>query len=77
MSDTTGHVKKQLKELVQNKYGQCDERLMESGVLDSLKAVELAIEVGTLFDIDTNELKLKDMATLTSLARAIVSRQQR
>ncbi len=71
MSAEIGSIKDQLKELVQSKYGRCDEMLMDSGILDSLKAVELAIEVGTLFGADTNEIKLKDMATLTTLSEAI------
>ena len=75
MSTDPGSIKDQLKELVQSKYGRCDEMLMESGILDSLKAVELAIEVGILFGADTNEIKLKDMATLTSLSEAIYKAQ--
>lgn len=75
MNPAAANIRQQLSDLVHDKYGQCDELLMESGVLDSLKAVELAIEVGTIFDIETKQLKLNDMATLTSLTQAILSIQ--
>ena len=76
MSDSTEAIKAQLKELIQSKYGKCDELLMQSGIIDSLKAVELAVEVGAVFNIDINGLRLNDMATITSLANAISNCQQ-
>lgn len=65
-------VQTRLAELIQRRFGRCDEELVRNGVLDSLRCIQLALELESEFGVSMDELHSHDMATLTCLARRLV-----
>lgn len=66
-------VRNQILAVVREKYGRAEEELMASGIIDSLRAVELAMALEEEFDLPADSFTLRDMMTVTSLSERILA----
>jgi acyl carrier protein len=73
MSEDEGPVRARIEKLVRSRFGRVEEDLVRSGILDSLRTIELALALEVEFGIGLMQLTLKDIATLTTLTRRIVA----
>ena len=60
-------------ELVRARYGRVDERLIASGILDSLGAVDFAVRLEREFSLQSGAFFLEHLSTVDALVRRIVS----
>lgn len=72
MDDAKTKVRDRIREIVTAKYGRVEERLLASGLLDSLSAVELALELEKEFDLEADSFGLSDMVSITALSERIL-----
>ncbi len=68
-------VASRLRQLIKAKYGRAEEELITSGLIDSLRAVELALALEKEFGLSADSFALKDMMTITSLSQRILGAQ--
>jgi acyl carrier protein len=73
MDDAKTKVSDRIREIVAARYGRVEERLLASGLLDSLSAVELALELEKEFDLEADSFALSDMASITALSERILA----
>ncbi|HWM86246.1 MAG TPA: hypothetical protein VNO33_10425 [Kofleriaceae bacterium] len=59
-------------EMIRRRFGRCEEELVRAGILDSLRSIELALELESEFGVSMDELHSHDMATLSCLCRRLV-----
>jgi acyl carrier protein len=71
----TADIAARLRQLIKAKYGRVEEELMASGLIDSLRAVELALILAKEFNLEADSFALRDMKTITSLSQRIFSAQ--
>jgi acyl carrier protein len=53
--------------LISRAFGRCEEELFASGVLDSLRAVELGVLLEQEFGLSLTDLSLQDLASVTNI----------
>lgn len=75
MVSNAADVAARIRQFILSRYGRVDERLMASGLIDSLRAVELAIALEQEFGLPADSFVLSDMATITALSARILSVQ--
>ncbi|HYO55263.1 acyl carrier protein [Archangium sp.] len=75
MQTTVTDIASRLRQLITTKYGRAEEELMTSGLIDSLRAVELALALEKEFGLAADSFALSDMKTITSLSQRIFSAQ--
>jgi acyl carrier protein len=68
---TQESIARQLAEIIERKYGRVQEDLMASGLIDSLRAVELALSLEKEFGLQPDTFALSDLRTLSALAHRI------
>ncbi|PTL78925.1 hypothetical protein DAT35_35440 [Vitiosangium sp. GDMCC 1.1324] len=73
MRTTETDIASQLRQIITARYGRAEEELMASGLIDSLRAVELALVLAKEFNLEADGFALKDMKTITSLSQRILS----
>lgn len=59
--------------LLAKRFGRLEEDLVGSGMVDSLKAIDVAIDLEARFGVPLRALSVQDMRTVTSLTAAIQS----
>jgi acyl carrier protein len=69
--DEAQRVRLRVAKIIEGKYGRVEEELMASGLVDSLRAVELALALEKEFQLPPDSFALKDMRTMTLLSRRI------
>lgn len=60
-----------LRDLISDRFGTVQERPFDEGVLDSLNAIELGLELEDAFGIGLADISLADMQSITELAERI------
>ncbi len=70
-------IRRQVIAVVENTYGQVEEKLIASGIVDSLRAVQLAITLEKQFQLEPDSFSLRDMQTLTSLTARVVAARKK
>jgi acyl carrier protein len=75
MQTTVTEIASRLRQIIQARYGRAEEELMASGLIDSLRAVELALVLAKEFNLEADSFALRDMKTITSLSQRILSAQ--
>ena len=73
VEDEAQEVRLRVAKIIAGKYGRVEEELMASGLVDSLRAVELALALEKEFQLQPDSFALKDMRTMTSLSRRIAT----
>ncbi len=68
---TDKSVKAVVSNLIKAKYGRVEEELMATGVIDSLRAVELSILLEKEFSLPRDSFMLSDMRFLSSIIKKI------
>ncbi len=69
---TLAEIRERVVALVTGFLGDCNERLMESGLLDSVSAIELGIMIENDFSLSESAgLRLADMRTVGDLCQRI------
>jgi len=66
-------VRERISMIVRNRLGAVEEELVGAGLLDSLKAISLALTLEKEFGVSFEEISVEDMVTLTSLTRKVHS----
>lgn len=72
MTERAVLVRNRLFEIITKRHGRVEENLITSGILDSLRAVELAIALEQEFRLEADSFALSDMATVTALTERIL-----
>lgn len=73
---TIESIQQQITAMVLEKHGRVHEQLISSGIIDSIAAVELAIDLGNVFEVNTDSLALSDLASISGLSKRIYQIQQ-
>jgi acyl carrier protein len=66
-------VRQRILQIVAAKYGRAEENLMASGLVDSLRAVELAMLLEKEFSLDADTFALSDMKTVSSISKRVLA----
>jgi acyl carrier protein len=66
-------IRSRLLVIVTKQYGRAEEDLMAGGVIDSLRAIDLALKLEQEFDLPANSFLLTDMRTITTLTQRIAA----
>jgi acyl carrier protein len=66
-------VRQRILQIVAAKYGRAEENLMASGLVDSLRAVELAMLLEKEFALDADTFTLSDMKTVSSISKRVLA----
>jgi acyl carrier protein len=74
--DEAQRIRFRVAKIIERKYGRVEEELMASGLVDSLRTVELALALEEEFQLPPDSFALKDMRTMTSLSRRIATASQ-
>lgn len=69
-------IKTRIHEIVRARFGRVEEELMATGIIDSLRAVQLAIAIEREFELDADSFELGDMRTITALSEKILQAQR-
>lgn len=56
-----------VEEIIGRAFGRVEEQLFESGLLDSLRAIELGTLLEAEFGIPISDMSIHDLASITSL----------
>ena len=64
-------VRSRVEDIVKQAFGRSEERLFDSGVLDSLRAIELGVLLEEAFGIPISELSIQDLASITSIVQKL------
>lgn len=70
-------VQSRVAEIVLARLGSVEEELVATGLLDSVKAISLALALEEEFGLPLEEMSLDDMVTLSSLTRKVFSTMAR
>lgn len=70
-------VQHRITEIVLARLGAVEEELVATGLLDSVKAISLALALEEEFGLPLEEMSLDDMVTLSSLMRKVFSTMER
>jgi acyl carrier protein len=70
-------VQNRVTEIVLARLGSVEEELVATGLLDSVKAISLALALEEEFVLPLEEMSLDDMVTLSSLTRKVFSTMER
>lgn len=70
-------VQNRITEIVLARLGAVEEELVATGLLDSVKAISLALALEEEFGLPLEEMSLDDMVTLSSLMRKVFSTMER
>jgi acyl carrier protein len=70
-------VQSRVTEIVLARLGSVEEELVATGLLDSVKAISLALALEEEFGLPLEEMSLDDMVTLSSLTRKVFSTMER
>jgi acyl carrier protein len=70
-------VQSRVAEIVLARLGSVEEELVATGLLDSVKAISLALALEEEFGLPLEEVSLDDMVTLSSLTRKVFSTMAR
>ena len=65
-------IRQRIASLIERRFGRVDEELVRAGILDSLRTIELALDLEREFGIRIDQLTLQDIQTLTSLSERLV-----
>ena len=65
-------VRAQVEEILRTRFGRVEEQLIRSGILDSLRTIEFALDLEAAFQLQLHHLKVEDTATLTGLTRRLI-----
>jgi acyl carrier protein len=71
--NTATDIRDRLLVIVTEQYGRAEEDLMASGLIDSLRAIDLALKLEQAFDLPANSFLLTDMRSLTTLTQRIAA----
>jgi len=66
-------VRERISSIVRDRLGGVEEELVGAGLLDSLKAISLALTLEKEFGVSFEEMSVDDMVTLTSLTQKVHS----
>lgn len=58
--------------LIQKKFGRIEEELVGSGLLDSLRTIELALLLESEFSVPVESIALDDVVTVTRLVERLL-----
>lgn len=67
-------VRARLERILMERYGRVDEELVHSGLLDSLRAIELALALEAEFQVPLEDFAGRDLGDISSLVAKIVDR---
>lgn len=73
MTEDERPIRARVEEIVRARFGRVEEELIRSGILDSLRTIELALDLEAEFGIGVMSLTIQDTATLTTLTRRLVA----
>ena len=73
MDKAIATARQRVMDILHMRYGRADEELMASGLLDSLRAVQLALELEAEFGLQPDSFALSDMKTVTAVAQRIAA----
>lgn len=65
------NIEERVRRIVLAKHGRVEEELTASGIVDSLAAIDLAIELEKEFELAPDSFALADFVTVTRLAGRI------
>ena len=71
MNDAVVDIASRVRQVIKSRYGRVDEQLMATGIIDSLRAVDLALVLEKEFGLQADSFALSDMKTITSLSKRI------
>lgn len=60
-------IRARVERLLVSRYGNVDEELFAAGILDSLRAIEFALDLEAEFQVPMSSVTLLDMQTMTRL----------
>jgi acyl carrier protein len=66
-------LRQRVEDLVVRAFGRSEERLFDSGLLDSLRAVELGVLLEENFGIPISELSVQDLASIATIVQKLDS----
>lgn len=72
MTEREQKVRAQVEAILRMRFGRVEEQLIGSGMLDSLRTIEFALDLEAEFQLQLHHLKVEDTATLTGLTRRLV-----
>jgi acyl carrier protein len=64
-------VRERVSAFLVSRFGRVEENLVGSGIIDSLKAIGVALALEEEFGVPLENLSVSDMATLSSLTRKV------
>jgi acyl carrier protein len=64
-------ITQRVNEIVRARYGRTEENLMASGLVDSLRAVELAMLLEKAFGLEADTFSLSDLKTVSAITRRV------
>lgn len=64
-------IKERVRQIVKEKFGRVEENLTASGIVDSLRAVQLAIALEQAFMLEADSFELSDMTSIDALSKKI------
>lgn len=65
-------IKTRIHEIVNDKFGRVEEELMAAGIIDSLRAIQLAMALEKEFALEADSFELSDMRTISSISERIL-----
>jgi acyl carrier protein len=71
-NDRKAEIRARVVSLVLERFGRVEEELVASGILDSLRTVELALELEREFGISLDDLNAAHTVTVTALVDRLV-----
>ena len=66
-------LRERVESIIQAKFGRVEEQLFDSGLLDSLRAIELGVLLEGEFGIPITDLTVHDLATVTCIVEKLRS----
>ena len=66
-------VRQRINAIIERKYGRLEENLMATGLVDSLRAVELAMLIEKEFALQADTFALSDMRTTSAIAKRVLA----
>lgn len=67
-------LRERVEAIVSKAFGRVEEQLFDSGLLDSLRAIEFGMMLEAEFGVPISELCLDDLASVTSIVKKLRSR---
>jgi acyl carrier protein len=72
MKENAEHVRARVEAILLSRFGRVEEQLILSGILDSLRTIEFALELEAEFQIELHHLTVQDTSTLTGLTTRLI-----